>query len=140
MLAMGREAWRDPIATRSLYLLGPDSFGTQTLHELDKNGKSIRTVQHIVSDSVGHCWAAGRLKPGDILLCDELSGDCFYYWYLVDYTKYQNHKGVDMCLVPYKFGAYAMHATKLEGFTTRDYGLLLAGKEVEVMTKLPKWC
>jgi len=133
---MGPAAWHDPIATRSLYLLGPECFEIATVHELDKAGKSIREFQHIVSDRVGHCWAAGRLRPGDILLCDELSGDYFYNWYLVHYTKSANRKGVHMRLVPHKFGAYWMQATKLDGFTVRDYGLLVAGQEVEVMTAI----
>ena len=138
MRAIGRAAWNDPIATRCLYFLTQESFRTVIVHELDKDGKSLRQLLHIEGDRVGHCWAAGRLKPGDILLCDELSGDCFYDWYLVDYTNYQNEKGVHMQLVPYKFGAYAMSAKKLGGFTTRDYGHLLAGQQVEVMTQLPK--
>ena len=134
---MGRAAWNDPIATRTLYLLTLESFDVKTVHELNRSGKPVREFQHIVGDRVGHCWAAGRLKPGDILLCDELSGDCFYEWYLVDYAKYGNRKGVHMRVVPYRFGAYAMRAVPLTGFTLRDYSLLLAGEEVEVMTQLP---
>ena len=136
MRQMGRAAWRDPMETRSLYLLGPESFDTVRVHELDEDGKSVREYQHIRADNVGNCWAAGRLKPGDIILCDELAGDCFYNFYLIDYTDYQNHNGVNMRLVPYKFGAYKMAAKKLHGFTTKDYGLLLGGQEVEVMVKL----
>jgi hypothetical protein len=125
------------VATRSLYYLTEDSFRSIIVHELNKDGTSRRQLRHIEGDTVGHCWAAGRLKPGDILLCDALSGDGFYDWYLIDYTNYANRPGVQMQLVPYKFGAYAMPAKKLDGFTTRDYGLLLAGLQVEVMTNLP---
>lgn len=136
MRPIGRAAWRDPIETRRLYLLGPESFDTVQVHELDENGKSVNEYQHIRADRVGNCWAAGRLRPGDIILCDELAGDCFYNFYLIDYTNYQNRDGVHMRLVPYKFGAYAMSAKKLEGFTMQNYGLLLGGQEVEVMVKL----
>src|SRR3989338_5054520 len=87
---VGPSAWRNPMKTKTLYLLGPESL-----------------------DRVGDCWARGRLRPGDIVLCDELAGDCFYDWYLVDFTKYSNQKGVDMRLIPYAFGAYAMAATEL---------------------------
>lgn len=138
MRDVGRGTWGNPIETRSLYLLGPESFDTVQVHQLDENGKSICEYQHIRADRVGHCWAAGRLKPGDIILCDELAGDCFYNFYLIDYTDYQNRDGVHMRLIPYKFGAYAMAAKKLDGFTIRDYGLLLGGQEVEVMVKLHK--
>ena len=55
----------------------------------------------------------------------------------MDYAKYGNRKGVHMRVVPYRFGAYAMRAVPLTGFTLRDYSLLLAGEEVEVMTQLP---
>lgn len=118
MSANGKGAWRNPIATKCLYFLTEESF---------QNG-----------DPVSRSWAAGRLKPGDILLCEELCGDCFYDWYLIHYEKYSNHPGVHMRLIPYKLGGYAMSAKKLDGFTERDFHLLLAGQEVEVMTKLPK--
>ena len=136
--SMEQVAWRDPLQTRSLYILSPESFDTVQVHELDEDGRSVREYQHIRSDRVGHCWAAGRLKPGDIILVDELAGDFFYNCYLIDYTNYDNCPGVHMRLVPYKFGAYHMHATKLEGFTIQDYELLLGGQEVEVMVKLNK--
>tara|TARA_B100000745_G_scaffold233684_1_gene157319 strand:+ start:488 stop:718 length:231 start_codon:yes stop_codon:yes gene_type:complete len=55
---MGRAAWRDPVQTRSLYLLGPESFDTVQVHELDEDGKSVREYQHIRHDRVGDCWAA----------------------------------------------------------------------------------
>lgn len=136
-VAMGAGLWRSNMKTRELYLLTAESFRTKTVHELDTDGKSIAKYEHIVSDRVGSCWAKGRLKVGDILLCDELSGDCFYNWYLMDYIKYANHEGVTMSVVPHRFGAYAMNGVMLKGFTTRDYGLLIAGQKVEVMTKLP---
>ncbi len=41
-----------------------------------------------------------------------------------------------MKIIPYEFGAYAMEAKKLEGFTIQEYGLLLGNQEIEVMTKL----
>ena len=135
---MGKAAWRDPMQTKCLYRLTPKSFEMKRVHELDRRGKVVDSFNHIVSDRVGDCWAAGRLKPGDIVLCDELSGDCFYDWYLVDYRDFENAKGVHMRLVPYPFGAYAMAAKKLEGFTERDYHLLMAGREVEVMVNLRK--
>lgn len=137
MIHARQRSWRDPLITRSLYLLTNESFQTATVHELDAGGKSVKTHPHILEDRVGDCWAKGRLKPGDILLCDELTGDCFYNWYLIDYTNFSNKEGVHMKLVPYPFGAYSMESIKLEGFTQRDYGLLLAGERVEVMTKLP---
>ena len=120
MSETGRKAWRNPIATKCLYFLTEESFQT--------------------GDPVGTNWAKGRLKPGDILLCEELSGDCFYTWYLLGYTHYTDNQDVHVRLelVPHTFGAYAMKAHKLTGFTERDYHLLLAGEKVEVMTKFPK--
>ena len=41
-----------------------------------------------------------------------------------------------MRLVPYSFGAYALNAIELRGFTERDYHLLRAGEQVEVMVTL----
>ncbi len=133
---MGRAAWRDPMKTKTLYQLTPESFKMKKLHELDEQGKSVAVVNHIVSDRVGNCWAEGRLRPGDIVLCDELSGDCFYDFYLVDFTDFTNRRGVHMRLIPYPFGAYAMNATELIGFTERDYHLLKDGEQVEVMVTL----
>lgn len=112
---MGRGAWLDQMKTKILYQLGPESFET---------------------DKIGHCWAKGRLRPGDIVLCDKLTGDNFYDFYLVDFEDFSNREGVHMRLIPYPFGAYAMPATELKGFTERDYHLLRAGEKIEVMVKL----
>ena len=136
MRLMGRAAWRDPMKIETLYRLKLESFETEKLHRLDDQGKSVAVVDHITSDRVGSCWARGRLKPGDIVLCDKLSGDCFYDFYLIDFTKYSKRKGVHMRLIPYPFGAYAMNATELRGLTARDYHLLRGGEQVEVMVTL----
>lgn len=136
MIRIGRSAWGNPMKAKTLYQLGPESFTIQTLDQLDEGGRSIGTVNHITGDRVGSCWADGRLKPGDVVLCDELSGDCFYDFYLVDFTDFDNCQGVHMRLIPYKFGAYAMAAKKLSGMTTRDYHMLMSGEQVEVMVTL----
>ncbi len=133
---MGRAAWRDPMKTKTLYQLGAESFEIEKLHRINGKGQSIAKIDHIASDRVGNCWAADRLKPSDVVLCDELSGDGFYNFYLIDFTDFSNAKGVHMRLIPYPFGAYAMNATELKGFTEHDYHLLRTGAQVEVMTKL----
>jgi hypothetical protein len=123
--------------TKRLYLLTKESFVMKKLHEVDSFGNPINPREAVTGDRVGHCWAAGRLKPGDIILIDELSGDCFYDRYMIDHTDFSNREGVHMRLIPYRFGMYAMKATPLDGMTDRDYHLLRAGEQVEVMTRLP---
>ncbi len=133
---ISRGTLRSPMSTRTLYRLTPKSFEMKKVYELGKNGKPAAKFDRVVSDRVGHYWAKGRLKPGDIVLCDRLAGDCFYDFYLVDFTKYENRQGVHMCLVMHPFGAYAMNAEELVGLTENDYFRLRAGEEVEVMVKL----
>ena len=132
MRLTGEAAWRDIMENKKLYQLTKESFQIEKVFKLNEEGRSEKEFELIVRDTVGICWASGRLKPGDIILCDELSGDCFYRFYLVDYLKYANRNGVEMKLIPYPFGAYAMKAKKLDGLTEKEYHLLRAGEKVEV--------
>ena len=132
----GRASWRNSMETKKLYQLTVDSFTTERVCVLDEDGALGREFDHIAGDRVGNDWAAGRLKIGDIILCDEVSSDHFYDFYLVDFTDYSNRDGVRMTLIPYKFGAYDMSAKKIDGLTKKEYHLLMAGEQVEVKVTL----
>lgn len=41
---------------------------------------------HGFEHRLGHTWARGRLREGDLLLCLEQSGDCFHDWLLLDHS------------------------------------------------------
>ena len=130
--------WGATLPTQRLYYLTAAGFDIRTVHELGPEGTPIRAFQHTVSDPVRDCWASGRLRPGDILLCDVLGGDGMYDWFLITYVKYADRPGVHMTLVPHPFRAPALQAVVLNGFTERDYRFLMAGREVEVLVELPK--
>jgi len=64
---------------------------------------------------LGHTWAQGRLREGDLLLCLGQSGDCFHDWLLLDHsvgTKPEPNGGPTPTLflrtVPAPLGAYTM--------------------------------
>jgi hypothetical protein len=40
---------------------------------------------HGFEHRLGHTWARGRLREGDLLLCLEQAGDCFHNWLLLDH-------------------------------------------------------
>jgi len=64
---------------------------------------------------LGHTWARGRLREGDLLLCLEQAGDCFHNWLLLDHSVGTAH-GPDgertptlfLRTVPAPLGAYTM--------------------------------
>lgn len=110
-IRMGPSAWNGTAKTRTIYRVDDERY---------------------CNSRIGNCWAEGRLKMLDLLLCDKQSGDCFYDYYLIDYTNFRNKLGVHMKLIPYRIGAYKM-GEELHTLNDREYHLLMAGEEVEVV-------
>ncbi len=87
-------------------------------------------------ERVGNCWAKGRLREGDLLLCEEHSGDCFYNYWLID-APATNVNGDRVCtLIPEKIGAYTL-GQMVTRLSSRDFHLLLAG-DTTVAVKIPE--
>jgi hypothetical protein len=74
---------------------------------------------------VGHCWMAGRLKVGDLLLCVGHSGDCFFNYILVEECA-NGLKGIPES----RFGAYVLGELIPLRPTAREFHLLAAGEFV----------
>lgn len=72
--------------------------------------------------SVGNCFMEGRLKPGDLWMCKEHSGDCFqHYIYIEEYTNC--YRGMP----EWTFGSYGIgDSTKIE-LKTEEFEKLLKG-------------
>ena len=94
-----------------------------------RTGNEIGVIYEMIKEDlprVGHSWMEGRLRIGDLALCIEHSGDCFYDYILID--KISN----GMTGIPEsEFGAYVMHKQSDLVITGREYHLLAAGEFVQ---------
>jgi len=67
---------------------------------------------HGFEHRLGHTWARGRLREGDLLLCLEQSGDCFHDWLLLDHSVGtagdEREPTLFLRTVPAPLGAYTM--------------------------------
>lgn len=86
---------------------------------------------------VGQCWMRGRLKEGDIIMCLEHAGDCFYNYALVRPNKSKNEsivtrdgKQVYQLIEGSRFGAYQLGTPHDWQPSTREFHLLMAGEMV----------
>lgn len=101
---------------------------------------SVDTELRIITEKdlnrVGNTWMKGRLKIGDLVLKSKHSGDCFFDYYLLDYTDYSNTDYIEVQAIPRSFGAYEMGdiVTKLDEQT---YHAILAGIKTKLMIDLP---
>lgn len=97
-------------------------------------GAVIRGIYRLGKDCperVGSCWAKGRLREGDLLLCEQHAGDCFYNYWLID-ARSVNINGDLVCkLVLECIGAYTLGKI-VTTLSSRDYHLLLAGETVDI--------
>lgn len=123
------------IPTRSLYRLGPESFHTTVLYRLDIDGAPIEEYRNSITSHAEGTWAANRLKVGDVILCDQLVGIGMYTFYLIDCTEQPPNKTL-MRLIPYRYTSKAVPAQKIDGFNMSDYGKLMLGEEIEMLTTL----
>lgn len=96
---------------------------------------SLRRLRDGDPERIGHCWAKGRLRVGDLVLFAHLSGDCFYTCYLVDEAPFLRAPDLSQPLtglkrIPVSFGMYASgSAVKI---TEQTYHLLMADQLVEL--------
>ena len=75
-------------------------------------------------ERVGNCWADGKLKIGDRLLCIEKSGDCFYNYRLIETRKNKTR------LIKPMIGAYQLGKKVGRTLSNRKFHLLLAGETI----------
>ncbi len=86
---------------------------------------ALYRLAEIDNDRLGNCWMAGRIKNGDLALCVQHSGDCFYDYILV------KELGNGLRGLPgAAFGAYTCGEFQKE-VPNRVYHLLAAGEFVE---------
>lgn len=82
---------------------------------------------------LGHGWAKGRLKQGDILVAISHSGDCFHDYLLLDATRGTQHGKPTLFLKPIStpFGAYAL-GKPVAHLQMKDLGLAMAGEDLTI--------
>lgn len=88
---------------------------------------------------LGHGWARGRLKLGDIIVALEHAGDCFHKYILLDHSEIMVNGVKKLRLEPIHepFGAY-MVGESMGSLDRAKFGLILAGQTVDIdMPKMP---
>ena len=85
---------------------------------------------------VGNCWMKGRLRQGDVAMCLQHRGDCFWDYALLRSSPIEilvdsNDRFLYRLIRESEFGAYTL-GTPYERWqpTEREYHLLLAGESV----------
>lgn len=73
-------------------------------------GDIVRLDDGEFESRLGHGWARGRLKHGDVLIALEHGGDCFFYYQLVDASKVTHEGKETLRLEPIgkPIGAYTL--------------------------------
>ena len=94
-----------------------------------RSGNLVGRIYHLSErdiERIGHCWMEDRLLVGDICLCIEHSGDCFYDYILLDVISNQI-----MGLPESMFGAYCFEGPPLKWKPTqKEFHLLNAGERL----------
>lgn len=122
------EALKDAVKEINKQFYGPHDFvqtspcGRGQHHPHGLVGRLWR-IKDPKTVSVGNCFLSGRLKPGDLFLCVEHSGDCFQtYIYIEEYTN---------CMIAqpqWSFGSYGIgdaeptELTEVEFVTLKNEG------------------
>jgi hypothetical protein len=78
---------------------------------------------------VGNCWAQGRLKMGDNLLCVGKSGDAFYDYLLLRTIDYADADGFELNPIMQKIGAYQLGMPVCH-LSDEEFQNLLAGRNI----------
>lgn len=76
----------------------------------------------------GSHWFKGRVRDGDVVLCTEHSGDCFYNYKL--FHVYGN--GLMLCTDSPRMCGYCLGKLAEGELSAREYHLLMAGEMVEM--------
>jgi hypothetical protein len=85
----------------------------------------VLTLSENDLERVGNCWMRGRLRAGDVVMCMEHSGDCFWNYALLECFA----NGYRL-IAGSKFGAYTLGTPHEWQPTTREFHLLMAGESV----------
>lgn len=90
----------------------------------------LLTISEKDFDRVGICWMAGRLKDGDLIMCIEHAGDCFWHYALVrhDFTLARTGRQGYELIIGSKFGAYVLGEPYEFQPSAREFHLLMAGE------------
>lgn len=91
---------------------------------------NIFRIKNPSTISIGHSFMAGRLLPGDLVLCIGHSGDCFQ-----DYVPVAEYANGLSGLPKYKFGSYYIGDSELVCELKKSEAALL--EEGEVIIPLP---
>lgn len=75
-----------------------------------ETGDIVRLDTGDFEGRLGHCWARGRLKQGDLIVAVQHAGDYFFDYLLVDHTAVVDGGKPTLRLspVPLTFGAYTL--------------------------------
>ncbi len=84
---------------------------------------------------VGYCWAKGRLREDDYLLCIDKSGDCFYDYLLLEVANYANSESSKIAAVTRKLGAYQI-GVEMAHLSEDEFQQLVNGKNIELGFKI----
>ena len=96
-------------------------------------GDLIRLDNGEFEDRLGHCWARGRLKEGDLLVVTEHSGDFFFDHMLLEHSR-MTLEGAPMLRVQpitAPIGAYAL-GRHVGSVSREDLTRLLAGETLSI--------
>ncbi len=86
-------------------------------------------------DRVGHCWMKGRLRAGDIIMCMQHAGDCFWQYAILEcVATYPGHKY--RLVRESTFGAYTLGAPTAWQPSEQDFHNLMAGNSVTILESL----
>lgn len=93
----------------------------------------MRVLNGAFEDRLGHCWARGRLKQGDILVAIRHSGDCFHDYLLLEPSvgSIDGKPTLFLRPIPVPFGAYTL-GEPIGALNMMELGLAMAGKEFSI--------
>lgn len=96
--------------------------------------QKIGSIYKITPDDlnrVGNCWAEGRLKSGDLLLCVNYAGDCYCDYVLIAEKVYSDGTKIKK-MVTEKIGAYDLGIEVFHLPEMEFYGVM-RGEEVPLL-------
>lgn len=99
-------------------------------HVGDQFAGGLRIIRKADFSQVGHCWMAGRLLEGDLVMAMQLTGDCFWTYCLVEHDFRISATGrPGYKLIPQSaFGAYVLGVPYQVQLSAREFHLLMAGQ------------
>jgi len=96
-------------------------------------GDLVKLDEGEFNQRVGHCWAQGRLRAGDVLVATGHAGDCFFNWLLLKASPNAMKDATTLHLepVPAPFGAYTL-GRNIGSVTSHELAELVSGESVTI--------